>query len=490
MAFFKAKVLRQRKDGMYVVYIRVTQNRKSKYIRTSWVIDSIGLSKDKLDIIDPFVAEQTSKVISGYYNTLNRIDTQDWTVCEIVDYLQKGKGGISFSSYARKHIEKMKARGQERTSRDYKWALYSLEKFAGGNEVMFSQLTYSFLSRWIVSLSQTARSKHKYPINIRQIHKAAILEYNDEERGIQLITNPWPKITIPKEDTPKKRAISPNMLRRFFAVVPDFSRFTHPLQELGQDIALISFCMCGINSIDLFYAEKSQYNDGIFHYNRRKTSKSRSDNAYFEIMVPQFIKPTFEKYLSKNVESPWLFDFQDRLSTSDSFNANVNAGISQICKKVSPDFHASLYSFRHSWAMVAQNGCGASLGDIDFALNHSTFKMARVYTKIDYSPAWELNEKVIDYIFFSNEDIDHHEDSGISFERMSKYNLIRGEAFISGECVSVIEDSGFTNVEQVITRLLSSLSDVIPRPFKVQIKITNLDKRIFQLYQRMLQQEI
>ena len=88
------------------------------------------------------------------------------------------------------------------------------------------------------------------------------------------------------------------------------------------------------NSIDLFFAKKSQYHNGIFHYNRRKTSKSRSDNAYFEIMVPQLIKPTFEKYMSKNMESPWLFDFQDRLSTSDSFNANVNAGISQICKKV------------------------------------------------------------------------------------------------------------------------------------------------------------
>ena len=202
--------------------------------------------------------------------------------------------------------------------------------------------------------------------------------------------------------------------------------------------------------------------------------------------MPQFIKPTFEKYMSKNMESPWLFDFQDRLSTSDSFNANVNAGISQICKKVSPDFHASLYSFRHSWATIAQNGCGASLGDVDFALNHSTYKMARVYTKIDYSPAWELNEKVIDYIFFSNEDIDNHEDSGKSFERMSKYNLIRGEAFIGGECISVIEDSGFTNVEHVITELLLSLSDDIPHPIKVQIKITNLDKRQIQLYQRTI----
>ena len=113
--------------------------------------------------------------------------------------------------------------------------------------------------------------------------------------------------------------------------------------------------------------------------------------------------------------------------------------------------------------------------------------MARVYTKIDYSPAWELNEKVIDYIFFSNEDIDNRDDSCNSFERMSKYNLIRGEAFICGDCVSLIEDSGFTNVEQVITKLLASLPNDISRPSKVQIKITNLDKKQTQLYQRLIQ---
>ena len=69
---------------------------------------------------------------------------------------------------------------------------------------------------------------------------------------------------------------------------------------------------------------------------------------------------------------------------------------------------------------------------------------------------------------------------------MSKYNLIRGEAFVSGECVSVIEDSGFTNVEQVVTKLLSSLSDEIERPTKVQIKNTNLDKRQILLFQKLL----
>ena len=55
------------------------------------------------------------------------------------------------------------------------------------------------------------------------------------------------------------------------------------------------------------------------------------------------------------------------------------------------------------------------------------------------------------------------------------------------EFVSVIEDSGFTNVEQVITSLLSSMHEDVPRPTKVQIKITNIDKRQIQLYQRVLE---
>jgi len=107
MATLKATVKFKRKDGMYVVYIRVVQNRKIKYIRTSWVVDDKGLSKDKQDVIDPFVSEQTSKVIAGYYKILNRLDTQTWTVKEVVDFIQFGKEDISFSKYARKHIEKM-----------------------------------------------------------------------------------------------------------------------------------------------------------------------------------------------------------------------------------------------------------------------------------------------------------------------------------------------------------------------------------------------
>ena len=96
--------------------------------------------------------------------------------------------------------------------------------------------------------------------------------------------------------------------------------------------------------------------------------------------------------------------FHDRLSTSDSFCANVNTGIKQVWEKVEPGYRASLYAFRHSWATIAQNECGATMNDVDFGLNHSINRMAKVYVKIDFTPALILNEKVIDFGSISTSD--------------------------------------------------------------------------------------
>lgn len=48
--------------------------------------------------------------------------------------------------------------------------------------------------------------------------------------------------------------------------------------------------------------------------------------------------------------------------------------------------------------------------------------MAKVYVKVDYTPAWILNEKVIDFIFFTDKESKFVEKDDKSFERISKYN--------------------------------------------------------------------
>ena len=177
MATLKPTVKSKLKTGMYIVYIRVVHNRQSSFIRTSWMVNDKGI-KGK-DVIDPYVIQQTSNLISRYYSALNQINTSNWTASEVVAYLTTSAEDMSFSDYARKHIEKLIKRGQERTSRNYKWALNHMERFAHTDNIMFSRLTSSFLNRWIESLSETNRCKEQYPVCIREIYKAAMKEYND-----------------------------------------------------------------------------------------------------------------------------------------------------------------------------------------------------------------------------------------------------------------------------------------------------------------------
>lgn len=76
---------------------------------------------------------------------------------------------------------------------------------------------------------------------------------NDEELGlIRIKFNPWLKITIPKSDNTEKRAISAEACREFFNHPLPQSKMVLPIPELGRDVALLSLCLGGINTIDLY----------------------------------------------------------------------------------------------------------------------------------------------------------------------------------------------------------------------------------------------
>ena len=491
MAKFKAMVRYQRPDGYYTVYIRVSHNKKTQYIKTDKVVNKKGVDKNN-SVSDPFVLKYCANKIAQYTEMLNMQDIRAWSVDDVINFLKSGTSEICFSDYARKYQAKMIQEGHARNARTYELAYQNLERFIGTTQVMFSHLTSTVITRWIESLSNTARAKEQYPVCVRQIFKQALIDYNDYDAGIiRITTNPWPKVKIPKCDTPRHRAITMEECRTFFyASLPESDR-KYPLPELGRDVAMMILCLAGINTVDLYFAQKKNYHDDIIGYERRKTRDARADNAWFEIRVPDIVKPIVEKYLDKT-NSEYLFIFHTRHSTYDSFNANVNIGIRQICEKVLGIKHGegySGYTFRHTWATVAQNECGATLADVDFGLNHShKTRLARTYVKIDFTPAWELNEKVVEKIFFTEDksSANQNEEPENAFFRFSAKQLIKGTLYFRGKILASVEDIGFNNIEEVISHLMKELPDTIPPRTMVQIRIENKDKRQKQDYTRMV----
>lgn len=396
MATFKACVRTPRNDGLYSVFIRVTHNRVARYIATNKTIDKGKLRKG--EIRDFAIISYCSTLIRQYAERLNAVDISLWDINEVIRYLTNIDEDISFSKYAMRYIFRMADDwGMKRNSKNYNWALLSLQKYLGKSDVMFSDLTTKTIQNWINSLSATSRAKEMYPVCIRMMYNTAMDEFNDEEKNIiRIKRNPFKKIVIPKADVPEKRAVSVEVLQRFFnAPVPE-SKMKESLSELGRDVAEMVFCLAGMNTADLFELRKDNLRDGILCYHRQKTKKFRRDGAYLEVKIPKRLMSLFEKYKSDN---DYLLNFNLRYQDSNSFNVNVNNGIKKFCKANDLP-NLCVYTFRHSWATIAQNECGASTAEVGFALNHSSaHRVTEGYIRKDYSPISILNQKVIAVVF-------------------------------------------------------------------------------------------
>ncbi|MDD6621604.1 MAG: phage integrase SAM-like domain-containing protein [Bacteroidales bacterium] len=482
MATFKPCVQKQRSDGFYPVYIRVTHQRKVGFIKTDKVVSKKGVTASK-EIKDTFVSNFCTTLILDYTTRLNSFDTSRWSVKEVIDFLQTGDSDICFSDYARQHIGRLINNGQDRTARNYELALGHMERYFGTTQVMFSQLTSTAMTLWIKSLESTHRAKEMYPVCMRQVFRAAVKEMNDYDNDIiRIKTNPWIKVQIPQSDRTTKRAISAEDCRRFFAAPLPPSKMAEPLPELGHDIAKLVLCLAGMNTIDLYELKKEDYKRGRFCYKRAKTRHSRKDEAYFEMRIEPVILPIIEKYKADD-DSPYFFNFHSRYTSADSFCANVNNGINQICKSLGlpKEKWYSVYTFRHTWATIAQNDCGANIAEVGFAMNHSHgHTVTRGYIKLDFTPAWELNAKVIDFVLFSTkkskqgmaDDIDNPVDKQF---KLSPKRMVYARAYFQGAVIAEVTDIGFSNVDEVMQRLVPKFPSTIPMRSEVTFRIKDVD---------------
>ena len=482
MATFKPCVQKQRSDGFYPVYIRVTHQRKVGFIKTDKVVSKKGVTASK-EIKDTFVSNFCTTLILDYTTRLNSFDTSRWSVKEVIDFLQTGDSDICFSDYARQHIGRLINNGQDRTARNYELALGHMERYFGTTQVMFSQLTSTAMTLWIKSLESTHRAKEMYPVCMRQVFRAAVKEMNDYDNDIiRIKTNPWIKVQIPQSDRTTKRAISAEDCRRFFSAPLPPSKMVDPLPELGHDIAKLVLCLAGMNTIDLYELKKEDYKCGRFCYKRAKTRHSRKDEAYFEMRIEPVILPIIEKYKADD-DSPYFFNFHSRYTSADSFCANVNNGIKQICKSLGlpKEKWYSVYTFRHTWATIAQNDCGANIAEVGFAMNHSHgHTVTRGYIKLDFTPAWELNAKVIDFVLFSTkkskqgmaDDIDNPVDKQF---KLSPKRMVYARAYFQGAVIAEVTDIGFSNVDEVMQRLVPKFPSTIPMRSEVTFRIKDVD---------------
>ena len=178
------------KNEFAYAYIRMSHNSKTDYIKTPF---QVNYSQVKNFEITHFPSiSKISVIITEYIEKLNRIKSEYMTVQEVKKYLILDDEGISFTDFANSVIVNYSKKGKDSSANNYRFALNSLQRSMGKDNISCSDISTKSIAKWIKSLENTSNSKNKYPLLIKKIFNDGLIEFNDYDRNIFLIKhNPF-----------------------------------------------------------------------------------------------------------------------------------------------------------------------------------------------------------------------------------------------------------------------------------------------------------
>lgn len=104
MATFKIIARFQRTDGFWPVYIRVTHNRKVKYLKTDKIVETKSVDKKNHEVKDPFVLEACTVKIAHFADMLNKQPILSWSVDDVIAYLESSTADGTLCRFQQGHV--------------------------------------------------------------------------------------------------------------------------------------------------------------------------------------------------------------------------------------------------------------------------------------------------------------------------------------------------------------------------------------------------
>lgn len=385
MATITYKIEEPKKDKTRKVSITLSHKGIRKRIHTNITIKECDLTKQgkiKSDSLKRNIEDTINTLKNRLYEIEIGLGNKDADIEWIYSQLTGNVKTLDFFEYTRKWVKKSNNKGKG----NYSIMLNSLHRFLKCDTLSFSDINYNLLNNYKDYLTGHPRAQSLYLGCMRHIFNEAIREYNMDDNKV-ITNNPFNSFTIPKSvSMTRNRIISDDNLIKLFNF--------HGTRRVGmaRDCYILSFCLIGMNSVDLY--ECTSYSNGVLAYDRAKTRDRRTDNAHIEIVVPNIIKPLFDKYKGDSR----VFDFYKKYSNAANFNKHINKGLHIIADTLSIP-HFDFYSARHTWASIARNRLGIDKYTIHEALNHvSDMSITDIYIQKDYTNINKANEKVIAYI--------------------------------------------------------------------------------------------
>lgn len=420
MLTIKAEIKRSelKVDGTYNVKIRFTLDRKVKRLSTNLFVTQQDLTKSLKFKEDTSIKREIDRLVLYYREQCLKLqlDQNHYSLDEIIEFLngeQEKQQTIDFIKFSREWIASTTIKGAP----NYTTAINALVRFVGKEELDINLITLDFLEQFKAFLigERDARTKRLmqqgkrvtsnrtlslYLVSIKKLFNEAKRKFNKKDKNLILIPNsPFEDFKIPKQEATRKRAISADIIKKVWKLpYKDMKKGYKSTcrYNLAKDCFILSFCLIGINSADLYNATKMRGNTII--YNRTKTKARRLDGAKMMVDIPKIVQPLIDKY--KDSTGKRLFNFYQYYGDEKTFNKAINSGLKEIGSILEVD-DLEYYAARHSWATIALNKVGIDKYIVHAALNHidDSMKVTDIYIERDFVNENKANAKVVKYVF-------------------------------------------------------------------------------------------
>ena len=393
---------RKRPDGNYSVLMRITCNRKSRYLMTSEIVSPSQLTRS-LDIKDAALLlrlRQLEIKMRNAVSDLDMYDLEDRDIDSIIAHMQRRLSGefrLDFFEFWEKAVADKPKGSRE----NYMVAMRNFQRFVGSTEMDISRVTSKLMREYQAELEakhgKGARAVSMYTAAVKHVHGLARKAYNNEDSGEQVIRNPFEFYTPPKQ-TPSlvHRDVDISVVQQMI----DIRQELKGRERRAVDAFLLSFGLMGMNAPDLLSCKPPK--DGIIVYNRQKTKNQRPDKAEMHVRIEPCLLPIYNEWADNDGEHAFIFHrFHENFK---QFGWALARGLKKYRERVGiPDDELDFYSARHTWATTAF-AVGIDKGVVNDCICHvdPDMKVTDIYINKDWSVMWKANRKVLKKLRWSD----------------------------------------------------------------------------------------
>lgn len=288
-----------------------------------------------------------------------------------------------------------------RTWEIYETALRRLREYVGENAderlsaMSFDEVTRQWVDGWAEYMSEHGMKTNTRSIYMRCLRAVCMYAWKYDHTTSYLFKS----YRIQREDG----EVEPLTAAEFKAVM---TSYCEPEVEMYRDIALLGFCLIGMNVVDMASMMWEDIRNGYLHYTRAKTHRR------YRIRIEPEAQAIIDKYAGDEHVLSWA----DRYNDYKSFLQHMNEeGLQRIgpCewKEIKDSYHTrrckvwhpimprlTYYQLRHTWACFAAD-LDIPKDTIALCLGHGRKTVTDVYVRYDQRKIDEANRKVIDYAF-------------------------------------------------------------------------------------------